>query len=98
MIGHISCGCRKRSKKRGGLVPGHASGGRADKASRSPFSRADNAPSMKEHVGPHGAYSPMWGYDKRTPEERRGGKVHQYHPHGGKAFHMFPFTAGRHKG
>jgi hypothetical protein len=47
------------------------SGGRAD---RSPFSKAGHQPSNKERGHAlFGTYSPHWGYDHRTPEERRAG-------------------------
>jgi hypothetical protein len=72
-MSRISCGCSKRAKKKGGHVPGLKSTGRADRSGRSPFSIAGRQPRTTEHVGPFGSYSPQWGYDKRTKEERRAG-------------------------
>jgi hypothetical protein len=67
---------RKRRYRKGGKVPGLKSLARADRLPRghaSPFSIAGREPRNKEHVGPFGKFSPMHGYDQRTPEERRAG-------------------------
>jgi hypothetical protein len=46
-------------------------GGRRKSGGRSPFSHAGHQPRTKEHVGRFGSWSPFWGHDHRTPEERR---------------------------
>jgi hypothetical protein len=73
-MSQISRGC-KETKKKGGKVPGFKSGGRADRSSRSPFSHAGHQPRGQGHVGPFGSFSPHWGYDQRTSEERRAGNA-----------------------
>jgi hypothetical protein len=59
--------------KHGGRMKSGGRAGRLPRGHTSPFSIAGREPRNKEHVGPFGKFSPMHGYDQRTPEERRAG-------------------------